>query len=643
MPPVRRLTAILAADVAGYSRLMGADEEGTHERLKAHLGQLVNPKISQHRGRTVKNTGDGMLAEFGSVVDAVRCAVEVQRGMADRNAGASPEKQIKFRVGVNLGDVIAEGEDIYGDGVNVAARLEGLAEPGGICISRVVRDQIRDKLPYPFEDRGEQSVKNIARPVRVFALRSESIAELPMADAPTVLPRPRRVGVVPVVSASVAALVIAVIAWWVWPAMRTTPVPAAAVVAASSSIARPAVAPRLSIVVLPFANLSNDPDQQYFADGITEDLTTDLSQVANMFVISRNSAFTYKDKPVDAKQIGRELGVRYVLEGSVQRSGKQVRVTAQLIDAETDGHLWAERFDRDIGDLFVLQNEITGRIAIALNLEVMIREAARPTDNPDALDYILRARAAMYKPRSRETNAEAINLFERALTLDPQSVEAQSFLVTQLVGRILDFGSSSEEADIRRAEELAAKAVAASPSSALAHNAKAEALRVQRQCAEAIPEYEAALALNRNWVVAFAALGRCKIYIGSIEEGIAAQEQAIRLSPRDPSLWIWYFRIGEGHLLQSRIDDAIRWLEKARNANPAPSFVHAYLAAAYALRGEADRAIAELVDARRLGGEGSYSSVARLRARARYEGQMIRALADATYFTGLRKAGMPEE
>jgi adenylate cyclase len=376
------------------------------------------------------------------------------------------------------------------------------------------------------------------------------------------------------VSASVAVLVIAVIAWWVWPAMRTTLVPAATDVAASSSIARPAVAPRLSIVVLPFANLSNDLDQQYFADGITEDLTTDLSQLANMFVISRNSAFTYKDKPVNAKQIGRELGVRYVLEGSVQRSGKQVRVTAQLIDAEADAHLWAERFDRDIGDLFVLQNEITGRIAIALNLEVIIREAARPTDNPDALDYILRARAAMYKPRSRETNAEAINLFERTLTIDPQSVEAESLLAIQLVGRVLDFGSSSEEADIKRAGELAAKAVAASPGSALAHNAKADVLRVQRRCAEAIPEYEAALALNRNWVTVIATLGRCKIYIGSIEEGIAAQEQAIRLSPRDPNLWIWYFRIGEGRLLQSQIDDAIHWLEKAENANPAPGFVH---------------------------------------------------------------------
>jgi len=645
MAATRRLAAVLAADVAGYSRLMGADEEGTHERLQAHLRELVEPKVSEHRGRIVKNTGDGLLAEFPSVVDAVRCAAELQHAMIDREAGIAEDHRIRFRIGINLGDVIVEERDIFGDGVNVAARLEGLAEPGGICISRVVRDQVRDRLDYIFEDRGEQSVKNIVRPVRVFALRPETIAEIPIANGPIAVPRHRR-SIAPQAAAVVvaAALVIAAIVWWVWPGTKATSTsPAAIVAAATTSITPSFVAPRLSIVVLPFTNLSSDPNQQYFADGITEDLTTDLSRIPDLMVISRNSAFTYKDKPVKAKQIGRELGVRYILEGSVQRSNEQIRVTAQLIDADADTHLWAERFDGDMANLFALQNEITTRIAIALNLEITTREAARQTDDPDALDYILRGRAAMYKPRSRETNAEAINLFERALTLDPHSVEARSLLVTQLVGRILDFGSSSEKADIKRAGELAAEAVAASPSSALAHNAKAEVLRVQRQCAEAIPEYETAIALNRNWVAAIAAVGRCKIYIGSIDEGIAAQEHAIRLSPRDPSLWIWYFRIGEGRLLQSRIDDAIRWLEKARNLNPGPGFAHAYLAAAYALRGEADHATAELAEARRLAGEGSFRNVASERARTRYEGQKIRALADATYYAGLRKAGVPEE
>src|SRR6201987_2761389 len=270
MAPVRRLTAILAADVAGYSRLMGADEEGTHERLKGHLGQLVEPKIKEHRGHTVKNTGDGLLAEFPSVVDAARCAVEIQRGMAERSAETPKDKRITFRIGVNLGDVIVEEHDIFGDGVNVAARLEGLAEPGGICISRVVRDQIRDKLPYPFEDMGEQSVKNIVRAVRVYALSAGGVASLP-------------------------------------PVVATAGKPVAA-----------STAPRLSIVVLPFANLSNDPDQEYFADGITEDLTTDLSHIPDMIVIAGSTASTFKNKPVDAKQIGRELGVRYLLEGSAQ-------------------------------------------------------------------------------------------------------------------------------------------------------------------------------------------------------------------------------------------------------------------------------------------------------------------------------------
>jgi adenylate cyclase len=643
MPSTRRLAAILAADVAGYSRLMGADEEGAHERLKAHLRQLIGPKIEEHRGHVVKNTGDGMLAEFASVVDAVRCAAEAQRGMLDREPEAADDRRIRFRIGVNLGDIIADGNDIFGDGVNVAARLEALAEPGGICVSGVVRDQIRDKLPYPFEDRGEQSVKNIARPVRVYALRPEAVADLPVPSVPILARHRRRNFVAPIAAAIAAVLIIAVIAWWLWPATRSSPAATVAGPPVTASDAQPLVAPRLSVVVLPFANLSNDPDQQYFADGITEDLTTDLSRIAHMFVISRNSAFTYRNKPVDAKQIGRELGVRYLLEGSVRRSENQIRVNAQLIDTETDAHLWAERFDREIGDLFALQNEITSRIVLALNLELITAEVARPAERPDALDYILRARAAMYKPQSRETVDESIRLLERALARDPGSVEAQSLLAIMLVGRVLDFRSRSEDADIKRAEELAAGAVAASPRSALAHQAKASLLRVQRRCREAIPEYEIVLAINHNWVDAIGSIGRCKIYIGLIEEGIAAQQQAIRLSPRDPQIWIWYFRIGEGHLLLSRIDDAIVWLEKSRNANPAPGFVRLYLASAYALKGEAERATAELGEARNLSSEGQRWSVARARAGTRYETPEVRALAESTIYAGLLKAGMPEK
>jgi len=596
MASVRRLTAILAADVAGYSRLMGADEEGTHERLQTHLRELVYPKIGEHRGRIVKNTGDGLLAEFASVVDAVRHAAEIQRAMVSREPEVPEEQRIRFRIGINLGDVIVEDEDIFGDGVNVAARLEALAEPGGICVSRVVRDQVRDKLDFAFEDMGEQQVKNIARPVRVYRV-FDRVAEL--QD----------------------------------PAVQ-----------AATFISQTFIAPRLSIVVLPFTNLSDDREQQYFADGITEDLTTDLSRIADMFVISRNTAFTYRDKVVDTKQIGRELGVRYVLEGSVRRLGNQLRVSAQLIDATTSAHLWADRFDRDTGDLFALQNEITSCLANALGVELIAVEAARSTEHPDALDYILRARAASVKPPSRENRAEQITMYERALALDPKSIEAQSWLAITLAGRVLGDMTDTAELDILRAEGLTAQALAASPRSPLPHYAKGHVLRAQRRYAEAIPEYEMVLALNRNFVSALHGLGQCKLITGPIEETIPLVERAIQLSPRDPGLGFWYQQIGQAHLLQSRTDEAILWLEKARNYIPAHSLVHADLASAYALHSETERAAAELAEARRLSSDDRFLSIARLNSAYRIPWvPKIRALLEATYQAGLRKAGMPEE
>ncbi len=402
--------------------------------------------------------------------------------------------------------------------------------------------------------------------------------------------------------------------------------------------------PRLSIVVLPFTNLSNDPDHQYFADGITEDLTTDMSRITGSFVISRNTAFTYRDKPVNVKQIGRELGVRYVLEGSVQRPAKQVRVSAQLIDAETDAHLWAERFDRDIGDLFALQNEITSRIAIALSSAMAGAEAARPTANPDALDYFFRGSAVLLRPRTRDSYAEAIRLFEHALALDPGSAEVQNRLAIALSSRVLDGMSDTRAADMTRAEGLVAQALTASPDTSLGHFAKGQMLRAQSQYAEAIPEYEAVIALNRNSPNAYANLGQCKFYTGSLEEVIPLVEQAIRLSPRDPILSIWYARIGQVHLLQSRTDEAILWFEKARSANPAHPGVRSDLAAAYGIKGESERAAAELAEARRLNGEpDASSSIARFRASRNFMAPKVRALYEATYDAGLRKAGMPEE
>ena len=445
----RRLAAILVADVAGYSRLIGTDEARTLARLKELRAKTIDPKIAAHRGRIVKTTGDGLLVEFASTVDALRCALEIQDGMSDQVANVPLADRIELRIGIHQGDIVIEDGDIFGDGVNIAARLEALAEPGGICVSARVQEDAVGKLDLGFRDLGEQLLKNIARPVRAY-----SVGRVIAPQS-----RPATVDV-----------------------------------------------PRLSIVVLPFANLNNDPEQQYFVDGITEDLTTDLSRIGDMLVISRNTAFTYQGKRVDTRQIGRELGVRYVLEGSVRLVGNQVRINAQLIDAETDSHRWAERFDRSVGDLFALQDEIVSRIAIALAVEMVVAEATRSVENPDVLDCILRGRAALAKSRSFESSNEAIEWFERALSLAPNSAEALACMANTLARGVIDVLPSSSDADTDRAERFARQAVASSPRSATAHFAMAQVLRAQRRYAEAISEYEAALALDRNFVGALAAM-----------------------------------------------------------------------------------------------------------------------------------------
>ena len=418
---------------------------------------------------------------------------------------------------------------------------------------------------------------------------------------------------------------------------------AAARVETAPAAAEPPTAPRLSIVVLPFANLSNDPEQQYFADGITGDLTTDLSRIPDMLVISRNTAFTYRNKPVDTKQIGRELGVRYVLEGDVQRSGNRVRVTAQLIDAETDAHLWAERFDGDAGDLFALQDEITNRIAVALDLELVDAEAARPIEHPDARDYILRGRAVRLKPPSRENRAEAIACSNGRW----RSIRSRS-------RRRAGWRSSSRPAsliyDRHGRGRYCARGKLGRPSPGRIAPQLARAFRQRPGVARAgtdttrpFPNTRPCIALNRNWAHAYSHLGWCKFMTGSIEELIPAQEQAIRLSPRDPQIGLFYCRIGFAHLLQSRTDEAIVWCEKARNATPAHPQFRTFLASAYALKGDIERAAAELAEARRLVGDDRYSSIARLRAVVSWGVPRVRALVETTYFAGLRKAGMPEE
>jgi adenylate cyclase len=601
----RRLAAILAADVAGYSRLMGADEEGTHERYTAHCRQLVDPKIKEHRGRTVKNTGDGMLVEFSSVVDAVRCAVEVQREMVDRNSVTPDDMRITFRVGVNLGDVIVGDDDIYGDGVNIAARLEALAEPGGICISRVVRDQVRDKLTYAFEDMGEQSVKNIARPVRAYAMNAAAVASIPPITAPI---------------QSVANT----------KELTERGIPAA---------------PRLSIVVLPFANLSNDPEQEYFADGITDDLTTDLSRISGSFVIARNTAFTYKGKSVDVRQIGRELGVRYVLEGSARRVGDQVRVNVQLIDAENGSHLWADRFDTDRANLAEAENEITGRLARTLNLELIEDvgrriERERPEDL-DSQDLVMRGRALFNRPYSAATLREAQQAYEQALEKDPQSIDAKTGIASVLLTKVASAWSTSPRQDAVQAEQLLLGALEHNANNAWARAMMGLLRRLQDRLTESRIEWETAIALDPNNVIAVRQLGYTLMHLGDPEAAIPIIEKGIRLSPYDAGIPGAYQVLGLCHLLLGHMEQAIDFSRKSRAGNPRLYYTHSTLAAAFALNGDLDEARSALAEAIKLKPE--INSLARVRASFLYTNPEYVRLIEKTVFVGLRLAGMPEE
>jgi adenylate cyclase len=638
----RRLAAVLAADVVGYSRLMGADEEGTHERLKAHFGQFVGSKIKEHRGRIVKNTGDGLLAEFASVVDAVRCAAEVQRGMLDRNAHVPEDNRITFRVGINLGDVIAEPDDIYGDGVNVAARLEALAEPGGICISRVVREQIRDKLPYPFEDRGDQSVKNIARSVRVYDLRPDAIADLPASAAPATVSQRRHSAPVVIAGAVPAALAFAFSAWWFWPGTRSSspaPVPATA-----SAIVQAYVAPRLSFVVLPFANLSGDPDQDYFADGITDDLTTDLSRISGSFVIARNTAFTYKGKPVDVKQIGHELGVRYVIEGSVRRSGNRVQLNVQLIDAETGAHIWADRFDTETAKLTETQTDITGRLARTLNIALRRAAASRlereKTVDPTARDLVMRAWARF--DRGDPNRAEIQHLFERALEIDPQSVPARIGVARLLMRNLAHPRNSEFGRDEARAEQLLNEALKLDGSRADTHATLGLLRFLQNRLTEAKAEWEAAIALDPNNSWAYNRLGTALIYLGEPEAAIPYIEKSMRLNPSYPDIAVSYWALGACHLLLGHVGEAIELLRKSRAANPRPYFVHLWLAGALGLRGDIEEARAALTEALRIHPE--LTSFAQIRIHYPWTANSRHlALRRETIDMGLRRAGLPDE
>jgi TolB-like protein/class 3 adenylate cyclase len=561
MPPVRRLTAILAADVAGYSRLMGADEEGTHERLKAHLRELVEPKIAEHRGRVVKNTGDGFLAEFASVVGAVRCAVEVQRGMAEANAAIPPGKRIEFRVGINLGDVIAEGEDIFGDGVNIAARLEALAEPGGVFISNTVHDHVRDRLPFVFEDLGEHSVKNIARPVRVYRVHDRPVPiEQPSPTAPEVLPLPDKP----------------------------------------------------SIAVLPFQNMSGDPEQEYFADGMVEEIITALSRIRWLFVIARNSSFTYKGRAVDLKQVGQELGVRYVLEGSVRRGGNSVRITAQLIDATDGSHLWADRFDGALDDVFELQDRVAisvaGVIEPTLEAAETRRSAERPTCDLTAYDLYLRA-LLLHLSFDGARVTEALSLLHQAIDRDPQfgpalALASWCHVQHETLGLITD-----AEANRRAGQDLAQRAlqVAGDDITVLAPALFSRA-RFGGDVDAAIAVLGRSLARNPSSARAWYVSGWLHAWAGQADTAIEHFETAARLNPRDQAPFTEY-AIGVALALERRFSEAIPRLLIALQQLPRFTSIHRFLAVSYAHMSRPDEARAATDKLRAMGVNPAHSFV----------------------------------
>jgi adenylate cyclase len=634
----RRLAAILAADVAEYSRLMGANEVGTLRVLKALRKEVVEPALTAHGGRVVKLTGDGILIEFASAVDAVAYAVEVQRAMARRNAALPQDRRIEYRAGVNIGDVIVDGEDIYGDGVNVAARLEALAEPGGVSISGTVYEQVRDKLPFAFADKGRQKVKNIARPVRVYALDADAVAALggmePSLAAPGAAPRSGLRRVWPALAGVAATLLLAA---GLWTLFRPAPAPH-----------EPAPVPGLSIVVLPFSNLSGDPNQDYLADVITDELTTGLSRIRGSFVIARSTAFTYKGKPVDVKEVGRELGVRYVLEGSQQRGGDQVRVNAQLISAETGAHLWADQFDAGRADLLTMEDEIVTRLARALEIEVGAIEGARiaraAPANLDAEDLAMRCQAGFDNSTLGTAEMEAaFGLCERALQIDARNVLALSIAAYRYAVAVVRGVSAHPQADIQRAEDLVARALAIEPDNYRAHDAKSLTLIAQKHPDEGLVEAERSLELNPSFITAYGAASAASIFLGRPEKTIEFADTAMRLSPRDPVMYLFYQQKGIAYSMLKESPQAVDMFRRVVAMAPQFSNGQRNLAAELALAGQVVEAHEVLQ---------RYLSLKDTRIRTiAQERAYADSLSDNPAYLvaarrveeGLRKAGMPEQ
>ena len=577
----RRLAAIVSADVVGYSRLMGADETGTLAALRAHRAELIDALIAEHGGRIVKTMGDGLLLEFPSVVDAVKCAVEFQAGMVERNAGVADIAALRFRVGVHLGDVIVEGDDIFGDGVNIASRIEALADPDGIAISDDAHRQVRDRMDIVWQDGGAHEVKNIARPISVWRWTS---AEKP---TPTIAP----------------------------------------------TAGKPAARPDgPSIAVLPFVNMSGDPEQEYFADGITEDIITEISKIPGLLVISRNSTFTYKGKPAKTQDICRDLGVRCVMEGSVRKAGERVRITAQLIDGISGGHLWAERYNRDVADIFAVQDDVTEKIVRALAVNLADGAQSQParveTGIPEAYDSVLRGRE-QYRLFTKDGNRKARQLYEKAIELDPNYAAAYAGLAGV---RMHEWFQGSPDA-LDRAFELALRAKELDPSQPLVYEALGNVHLFKRQ-------YDEAIAAMKKWVEvepgnadALANLAAILNFSGEPEKVAPLIEKAIRLNPFYPFYYTLY--IGQAYLVMQRYEEALEALKRSATRNPETLTTHLYLAACYGLMGETAPARAALAEVHRIQPEFSMASVRTMFTYKRASD--LNRLVD-----GLRKAGLSE-
>ncbi|MBH5396728.1 adenylate/guanylate cyclase domain-containing protein [Bradyrhizobium sp. CNPSo 4010] len=584
----RKLAAIIAADVVGYSRLMGSDEAGTLAALKTHRRELIDPKITERQGRIVKTAGDGLLIEFPSVVEAVQCAVEVQRAMQDRNRNVPDDHRVEFRIGINLGDIIIDGDDIYGDGVNVAARLETLAGANGICVSRVVHDQVRDRLDLAFEDLGERQLKNIARPVRVFRIAVPAVG------------------------------------------LRT-----------------PSVRPTLSlpdkpsIAVLPFTNMSGDPEQDYFADGMVEDIITALSRFKALFVIARNSSFTYKGRAVDVKQVGRELGVRYVLEGSVRKAANRVRITGQLVDTANGAHLWANRFDGGLGDIFDLQDQVTesivGAIAPAVEQAEIERAKRNPTESLDAYDHYLRGLASSYRITNRQANEEALRLFNKVIKLDPGFASAYGRAALCYAWAKTNGWISFTTSEITKVKKLTQRAVELGKDDVIAVAASGYTLAfVVRDLEEGAALIDRALAFNSNWAEAWFWGGWVKNWLGEPEVAIERFARAIRLNPLDPSISGVRAGLSHAHFFLGRYDEAASWAAMALQDNQDFQPALRAAAASSAMAGRLERAHQCLLRLRQL------NPALRLSNLKDFLGPYRRAEDISRYQEGLRRAGLPE-